>query len=211
MNRWDAVASRFHGMSLREKGLIIGCALLAVVIAVAKLFVFPMYAQYKKNVDSIRQRVATIVRYEALLKNTEQTDSDLLRLQEQTKRLEASLLEGNSVSEAGIYLQGILKPLLQKPHTQMKAIRTLPPAKKGMYTEISVQLDFQTGTAELAQILADIARRPKFLKVRKLHAQTGMYPGRKLDEKETVTVSMVVVGLSAAPMEDGAAAGGGNP
>ena len=35
---------------------------------------------------------------------------------------------------------------------------------------------------------ADLARQPKLLRVRKLQAGTGLYPGRPVQGKETVTV-----------------------
>jgi len=198
-------------MSLREKGLIVGCLLLFGGIVVARGLVFPVYAQHKKNLGLIRQRVSTIELYEAIRKDSGLVESKLGRMKEQATRMEAGLLEGGSAPEAGILLQGILKPLIRKPTIRMMGIRTLAPVKKGAYTEISVQFDLQADTAELAQIMAEVARQPKFLKVRKLHANTGMFPGRPMDGKETIVISMVVAGLSGAPVDEVIASEGGNP
>jgi hypothetical protein len=198
-------------MSPREKGLIAGCILLALGIAVAKGVIHPAYEQHKKNLTAIGQRVSAIERYDAFRKGQGMVDGEALRIAERLGELEKGLLEGKNPSAAGVLLQEILKPLTQKPSTRVTAIRSLPPMKKGPYTEIAVQLDLQTCTEEIAQILADIARQPKSLKVRKFHASTGMYPGRPMPGKETVTVSVVVAGLSAAPFDEKAAYEGETP
>jgi len=211
MRQLEAIASWFHGMSFREKGLVIGCLLLICGIVVGKGVVSPVYAQHKKNLAAIGQRVSTIKLYEAFRENSDLVDEKLRWLKAQTEKMEDGLLEGDSVPEAGIFLQGLLKPLTRKPSVRITSIRTLSPVKRGAYTEVAVQLDMQVGTAELAQILGDIARQQKFLKVRKLHANTGMYPGRPMQGKETIVVSMVVVGLSDAPVDDAMVSEGRNP
>jgi len=211
MSRWRTIVSWFNGMSVREKGLIIGCLLLFGGIIVARGLVFPVYAKHKKNIAAIRQRASTIERYEEIRKSSDQVDEKLRWMKRQAEEREAGLLRGRGASEAGIVLQELLKPLVRKPSTRLTAIRSLSPVKKGAYTEIAVQLDMHVGTIELAQILADIARQPKYLKVRKLYANTGLYPGRPLQGKETINVSMVVVGMSGAPMDDAKVFEGGNP
>ena len=211
MNRVRAILSRLRAMSPRERGLIVVCLLFGAGIAVVKGLILPVYAGYERDLAAIRQRVATIDRYDASRKNQDRVDEERVRLEEQLVKWEKGLLTGESASAAGVFLQGLLKPLTQRPETQVMAIRALPPVKKGAYTEIAVQLDLQTSTEDLARILSDISRQPRYLRVRKFSASTGTYPGRPLPRKETATVSMVVFGLSAAPFDDKAAAGGGKP
>ena len=195
-HRWSAIVSRFNGLSLREKGLIVGCVILVVGIAVVNGLIFPAYAKHKKNRAAIRQRISTVELYEAFRENMEITDDKLERLKQQLEKQQTVLLEGKNDSEAGMLLQGILRPLAQKRTMRLTSIRALAPAKKGAYTEIAVQLDLQADTAELAQLLADIYKQPKLLKVRRLQANTGMYPGRPVQGKEKINIVLVVVGLS---------------
>ncbi len=211
MNSIRTILSRLRAMSFREKGLIVVCILVGAGITVMKLVVLPAHARYGKTLAAIGQRVSTIERYNAARKNLGRVEEERLRLEEQLGKWENGLLTGESASAAGVFLQGLIKPLTQRPETRMTAIRALQPVKKGAYTEIAVQLDLQTSTDELAQILSDIARQPKFLQVRKISASTGMYPGRPLPQKETVVVSMVVSGLSAAPLDDKTVSGEGKP
>jgi hypothetical protein len=80
--------------------------------------------------------------------------------------------------------------------------------RKGAYAEVAVQLEIQTSTEGLALLLADIARQPKILRVRKLTANAGAYYAPTMPRKEIVAVSMVVAGLSTAPVDEKAAGGG---
>jgi Tfp pilus assembly protein PilO len=101
-----------------------------------------------------------------------------------------------------------MKPLTQRPELRVMSIRGLPPVKKGPYTEVSVQMEIQTATEGLALLLADLSRQPKILRVRKLSATSGMYSAGQVQRKEVVVVSMVVAGLSAAPLDEKTAGGG---
>jgi Tfp pilus assembly protein PilO len=89
------------------------------------------------------------------------------------------------------------------------SIRSLPPVKKGPYAEVAVQMEIQTTTEGLGHLLADLPRQPKILRVRKLSATTGAYYMGQAQRKETVAVSMVVAGLSAAPVDEKTSGGGG--
>ncbi|MGZ8463697.1 MAG: GspMb/PilO family protein, partial [Candidatus Deferrimicrobiaceae bacterium] len=86
--------------------------------------------------------------------------------------------------------------------TRVTSIRALPPVKKGPYAEVAVQMEIQTSTEGLALLLADISRQPKILRVRKLSANSGMFSLGQAQRKELVVVSMVVAGLSGAPLDE---------
>jgi len=205
-----ALYSRLRAMSLREKGLVIACVILGAGIAAAKWAVLPARAGYVRNLAAIRQRVSTIERYEAIRKGQERVDEELFRQVEQVEEWEMGLLAGENTSAAGVFLQGLLKPLTQNPQTRVTAIRALPPVRKGAYSEIAVQLDIQTSTEELARLLSDISRQPGFLQVRRFSATGAAYSGRQQPpRKEVISISMVVSGLSAAPIDEKAIPGGG--
>jgi hypothetical protein len=186
---------------------------LGLGIAVGKGLVVPARERHNKNLASIRDRVSTIARYETYKREQGKTDAEMLQLGEQLKKWEKGLLEGDSTSAAGIFLQGLLKPLTTKPQTRLTSIRALTPVRKGPYSEIAVQLDIQTSTEDFAQILSDISRQPKSLKVRKFNVNSGSYSIRQQQpqHREVVTVSVVVSGLSKAPLEDKQATAGRTP
>jgi hypothetical protein len=201
--------SRLQAMSLREKSLVIACVVAVAGAAAMKWAIVPARAEYERNRAAIRQRASTIERYEAIRKGQDRVDEELSRQVAQLGKWESGLLVGETTSAAGVFLQGLLKPLTQGAQTRVSAIRALPPVRRGAYAEIAVQLDIQTTTEELARLLAEISRQPKFLKVRKFTAHVGAYYGRQQALKETVAVSMVVSGLSAAPLDEKGGTGGG--
>jgi hypothetical protein len=211
MSIMGSIHSMLQGRSHREKVLVIACVVAVAGVAAMKWAIVPARAGYERNQAAIRQRVSTIERYEAIRKGQDRVDEELSRQAALLEKWENGLLAGETTSAAGVFLQGLLKPLTQNPQTRVTSIRALPPVRRGAYAEISVQLDVQTNTEELARLLAEISRQPKFLQVRKFTAHVGGYYGRQQAQKEVVAVSMVVAGLSAAPLDEKGAPAGAEP
>jgi hypothetical protein len=149
-----------------------------------------------------------ISRYEALRLGQDRVDEELFDQVQRREKWEDGLLVGETPSSAGVFLQGLLKPLTQGADTRVTSIRALPTVKKGPYAEVAVQMEIQTSTEGLGHLLADLSRQPKILRVRKLSAATGAYYVGQVQRRETVAVSMVVAGLSAAPVDEKFAGGG---
>jgi hypothetical protein len=209
MNALVALSARLKLLSSRERTLVAACLLCVGGFAAAKWGVLPAWEEYRRNHAAIPQRLATIARYEAVRQSQERIDEELYLSVQQLEKWEDGLLAGESTSAAGVFLQGVLRPLTQGPDTRVTSVRGLPPVRKGAYVEVAVQLDIQTSTEGLALLLADIARQQKILRVRKLTANSGaLYAPTMLQRKEVVSVSMVVAGLSTAPVDEKAAGGG---
>jgi Tfp pilus assembly protein PilO len=208
MSAAGALYARFTTLSGREKALLTACLLCIAAFAAAKWAVLPARAEYAKNRTAIPARRAVIARYEALRQGQDRVDQELIDQLRRTKKWEDGLLAGETPSAAGVFLQGLLKPMTQRGDTRVTSIRALPTVKKGPYAEVAVQMEIQTSTEGLALLLADLSRQPKILRVRKLAATTGAYSMGQLQRKEVVAVSMVVAGLSAAHVDEKAAGGG---
>lgn len=209
MNPLAALLSRFRVLSPREKAFVAGLLLGVTGFAAAKWGILPAREEYLRNREAIPQRFATIARYDAFRQGQDRIDEELFLSLQQVEKWEDGLLAGETTQAAGVFLQGVLKPLTQGPDTRVTSIRGLTPVRKGAYTEVAVQLEIQTSTEGLAVLLASIARQPQILSVRKLTANAGMYYASMAQRKETVAVSMVVAGLSTAPLEEKAAGGAG--
>jgi hypothetical protein len=208
MNPLGALTARFHALSTRERALVAACLLCVAGFAGVKWGVLPARAEYLRNRAAIPQRLATIARYDAIRQGQERIDEELFLQLQQLEKWEDGLLVGETASAAGVFLQGLLRPLTQGLDTRVTSIRGLTPARKGAYTEVAVQLEIQTSTEGLALLLADIARQQKILHVRKLTANVGTFYAPTMQQrKEVVSVSMVVAGLSTAPADE--KAGGG--
>jgi len=203
-----SISTRLSSLSARERTWVAACLVCVVLFAGVKWVALPVRAQFEKTRAAIPARRAVIARYEALRQMQDRVDEELFDLVERAEKWEDGLLAGETPSAAGVYLQGLLKPLTQRGDTRVTSIRALPPVKKGPYAEVAVQMEVQTSTEGLAHLLADLSRQPKILRVRKLSATTGAYYMGQVQRKETVAVSMVVAGLSAAPVDERPTGGG---
>ena len=202
MSAAGALYERFLALSGREKVLLAACLLGVVAFAVARWVVMPAQADYARNRAAIPARRAVIARYEAFRLGQERVDEELSNQVQRMEKWENGLLVGETTSAAGVFLQGLLKPLTQRPEIRVTSIRSLPPVRKGEYAEVAVQMEIQTSTEGLALLLADLSRQTKILRVLKLTASTGAYNTGQVPRKEVVAVSMVVAGLSAAPLDE---------
>jgi len=210
MSGLEGLSSRFRALTSREKMFLAACLLFLAGFATVKWAALPARAEYLKNRAAIPQRIATIARYEATREVQDRLVEELYLQVQQMERWEDGLLAGESTSAAGVFLQGLLKPLTQGPDTRVTSIRSLPPVRKGAYSEVAVQMEIQTSTEGLAKLLADISRQPAILRVRKLTASSGTYYApTQPPRREAVAVSMVVAGFSTAHLDEKAAAGGG--
>ncbi|MBP2678189.1 MAG: hypothetical protein H6Q82_1254 [Deltaproteobacteria bacterium] len=201
MSAAGVLVERINALSRKEKALLAACLLAVVAFAAARWVVMPARAEYARNRAAIPARRAVIARYEAFRLGQDRVDEELSDQVERMKKWEDGLLAGETTSAAGVFLQGLLKPLTQRPEIRVTSIRSLPPARKGAYTEVAVQMEIQTSTEGLALLLADLSRQTKILRVRKLSASTGGSMGQ-VPRKEVVAVSMVVSGFSAAPLDE---------
>jgi Tfp pilus assembly protein PilO len=208
MSAASAFLARISALSRQEKALLAACLLAIVAFASARWVVMPARAEYARNKAAIPERRAVIARYEAFRQGQARVDEELFEQVERMENWEEGLLVGETPSAAGVFLQGLLKPLTQPEGTRVTSIRALPPVKKGPYTEVAVQMEIQTNTEGLGKLLADLSRQPKILRIRKLSASTGAYYAGQAQRKETVVVSMVVAGFSAAPLDEKGTGGG---
>ncbi len=119
---------------------------------------------------------------------------------------EKGLLKGDNPSAACAALQGVVKPWTAGRDMRLMSIRTLPPAAKGPYSEVAVQVDIQTTTEGLTSFLAQIPRHPLLLRVRKFSVRSGAFSRASAGSKETLSATIVVAGMTAA--KDESTAGG---
>jgi Type II secretion system (T2SS), protein M subtype b len=201
MSAAGALSARISALSVREKALLAAGLLCIVAFLAAKWVVMPARAEYARDRAAIPARRAVIARYEALRLGQDRVDEELFDQVERMEKWEDGLLVGETTSAAGVFLQGLLKPLTQRQEIRVTSIRSLPPARKGAYTEVAVQMEIQTSTEGLALLLGDLSRQTKILRVRKLSASTGGSMGQ-IPRKEVVAVSMVVAGFSSAPLDE---------
>ncbi len=190
---------RLRATSRRERILLLlGVAAIAAFVLL-RWAVFPAVERYRKARAAIPQRRATIARYATAAQGQAKLDETLAAMTERLKDSEKGLLPGENPAAAGAQLQGILKPLAGRPGTRLVSVRSMPPARKGAYAEVAVQMDLQTNTEGLAALLAAVPRQPRILQVRKLTVSSPAYGAAVVNRAEVLTVSITVAGLAGVP------------
>jgi hypothetical protein len=195
------VRAKLRSLSQRERFLLLLCAASVVVFALIRWGVYPALESYRKSRASIPQRLETLARYRLAAQGEEAIDTAVAESAGRMEELEEGILPGDNPAAAGSALQGILKPLLNRPETRLTSVRTLAPAQKGPYAEVAVQVDIQTTTEGLAALLAAVPRHPTILKVKKLSVNSGYYGAAMARRRETLVVSVVVAGMAVADVE----------
>lgn len=209
MTAASEIGRRIRALSPRERLLLLVCAAAIGLILLVRLAVVPALAEYRKAMAGIPVRRATLARYEAVRIGQDNVAARLADAAGRLREREEGLLPGDDPSASGAYEQGILKPRVARNDMRLTSIRTLGPVAKGDYHEVAVQMDFQTSTEGLAVLLAEIAREPKILRVKKLTVNSGIHSMALAGRPDSLNVSIVVAGMAGSRGEAKPAAGGG--
>lgn len=191
----ERIAARVRALSSRERVLILGGAAAVMVFLLVRLVVDPSVAEYRRNRSDIPVRQTTLERYRLAAEGSGRVEQALAEASSRLRELEEGLLPGEDPPAAGVHLQGLLKPMVDRPDTRVTSVRALAPTEKGGYAEVAVQVDLQTTTEGLATILAAIPKSPKLLRIRKVNVHSGLFGTTMANRRETLVVSVVVSGL----------------
>jgi hypothetical protein len=193
--------AKLRALSQRERILLLAGAAAVLIFAVIRLVAYPAIDSYRRSRAAIPQRLATLERYRLAMQGEGKIDEAFAEAAERLEEAEEGILPGDNPAAAGAALQGILKPIVERPDTRLTSVRVLPPVQRGGYAEAAVQMDLQTTTEGLAGMLAGVARHPKILRVKKLSVSSGYYGAATSNRRETLVVSLVVAGMTGAEVE----------
>ncbi len=190
--------AKLRALSKRERILLFLGAVSVLLFVLVRFGAYPAIDSHKRSRAAIPQRLGTLARYRLAAQGEEKIDEVFAEAAEQLEEMEEGILPGDNPAAAGAVLQGILKPMVERPDTRLTSVRTLAPVQKGAYTEAAVQMDLQTTTEGLAGMLAEVARHPKILRVKKLSVSSGYYGAAMVNRRETLIVSVVISGIAGA-------------
>jgi len=203
------IEARFRLLSARERTILLVCALVVVAFGVVRWTVYPALEEYRKDRALIPVRRAELERSRAIRAGEGDVAGALAAKVRELEKAEEGLLVGSDPSAAGAALQGLVKPMADRPDTRLTSVRSISPVPKGEYTEVAVQMDMQTTMEGLASILAAVPRQQKVLRVKKLSVLSSAYVAGRPIRAERLRVSLTVSGLAAAPEEAKGEKGGG--
>lgn len=195
MIRAGAIRRRFLSLSARERALVALMLLAAIAFGAVRFGVYPALDRHRKLVAEIPRKRALLAQYRAAALGRDNVAAALEEARLRVAEMEKGLLPGDTPSAAGATLQGMVKPV-DRPDTRLTSVRALPPEDREPYAEVAVQVDFQTTTEGLAQVLSVVPRSPRLLRVRRLSVSSGYYGAAAANRREVLVVSAVVAGLA---------------
>ena len=207
MSAASFLLAKIKALSPRERIMLAVGAAALVVFVFTRWVVFAQIDQYRKARAAIPARRATVSRYLAVAQGSGAVEEALDNAASRLAGAKEGLLPGDSPSAASAALQGIIKPWIGRADTRLMSTRTLPPVPKGPYSEVAVQVDLQTTTEGLAELLAQVQRHRLLLRVRKLSVNSGVYAAALGNRREVLTTTVVVAGVTDAVADE--TAGGG--
>ncbi|MBF8258990.1 MAG: hypothetical protein HW377_1364 [Actinobacteria bacterium] len=193
--------AKLRALSQRERILLLAGAAFILLFTFIRFGAYPAIDFYKRSRAAIPQRLGTLERYRLAAQGEGKIDEAFSEAAERLEGMEEGILPGDNPAAAGAALQGILKPIVERPDTRLTSVRVLPPVQRGAYAEAAVQMDLQTTTEGLAGMMAGIARHPRILRVKKLSVSSGYYGGAAGNRRESMVVSIVVAGMTSAEAE----------
>ena len=202
MSAAGALFARISALSRREKALLAACLLGIVAFTAAKWVVMPARAEYVRNRAAIPARRAVIARYEAFRQGQDRVDEELFDQVQRMEKWEDGLLVGETPSAAGVFLQGLLKPLTQRPETRVTSIRALPPVRKGRTPRWRCRWRSRPRRRGLPSCWPTSPGSRRSSGSGNFPPPRGRITSGQVPRKEVVAVSMVVAGLSAAPLDE---------
>lgn len=189
--------ARLRALSQRERLFLLLAAGCVLVFAAVRGGVYPAVDSYRSDKASIPQRLGTLARYRLAAQGEGSIDQALADAAGRLDELEEGILPGDNPAASASALQGIIKPWVERPDTRLTSVRTVAPVQRGAYAEVAVQVDLQTTTEGLGRLLAEVARHPKILRVKKLSVHSGYYGPAAANRRENLVASIVVAGIAA--------------
>jgi len=163
-----------------------GVILLGLVLAYRLI---PWVQSLEVPREEVELKVKKLEKYMQLVQEGKGLEKEYSRLKREMSRLEAGLLPGKTSALAAVHVQNVLKEITDRNEVEIKSIRVLKPQpiKGAPYIKIPVEFRMHSDIAELKEVLYEIQRSSKYLKVTRLRIMAySRKKGKKISSTLTV-------------------------
>jgi Tfp pilus assembly protein PilO len=176
-------------LSKREKGLVIVCVGVMVLLAARSLVYDPFVARMNRTAEQLQLEPQRLERNQRYLNRKPEIMASLDRARADLKTLEPLLLTGDTPSVSASDLQRTVQEFASRGGTQVVSTRVLGPESLGIFTRIPIQLEVSGLIDQVANLIQGIESAPKLLVINEINIR-----------------SFAVVGVAAARRPDGTSA-----
>jgi Tfp pilus assembly protein PilO len=178
-------------LSRRERNIIVGGVLLAVVLGGWFLIVDPIRERNAITSELVPVREEMLTRRRELVARKTDVDNELKAIDQQIDKLSARLLTAAAPAVAASELQNIAKEMAAAAKTETRSERILPTVERGELLEIPVEIAVSGEIRQLVDLLARIEGSPKLIRVQDLKVRV-MNVSQPKDLLATMTLSAFI-------------------
>jgi type II secretory pathway component PulM len=176
-------------LSKREKGLVIVCGGVMLLIVARSLVYDPFVARMNRTAEQLQLEPQRLERNQRYLNRKPEIMASLDKARADLKSLEPLLLTGDTPSVSASDLQRTVQEFASRGGTQVVSTRVLGPETLGIFTRIPIQLEVSGLIDQVANLIQGIESAPKLLVINEINIR-----------------SFAVVGVAAARRPDGTSA-----
>ena len=144
----------------RERWLVVAASAVAVVALGYSYGVQPLLEKQRETQELIAARQSLLARQHRLLGRQERYAAELQGLQAELTQRRARLLPGDKAPIAASELQKLVKATAQESGAEIRSERILPPADRGNYTEVPIEVTLTGPIRALTALLYRLEAAP---------------------------------------------------
>ena len=175
-------------LSARERLIVAGAIVLALVIGGWLLVVEPIRARNASTAELLPSRADVLGRRRGLVARKSAIASELQAVEQRIESLSTRFLTAATPAVAASELQNIAKEMTAAAKTETRTERILPPVERGELLEIPIEIAISGEVRQIVDLLERIERAPKLLRVNELKVRV-MNVSQPKELLATMTVS----------------------
>ncbi len=188
---------RFYSkLTARERVIVSGGAVAAVIFVLIYFVLFPAYDQVKVYPDQIAQQVKLLKRYREVLAQETLRQQSLDATQKHLAELESHLLTARGAAAAQAQLQSMVTELATQSQLQVNRTDFLPKKELSAdYERISVQLSAVGAINQITAFLMAAKTLPNYVLTDELHIWNYNAQSESFKKTKQLTASIVISGI----------------
>ncbi len=155
-------------LSRRERGIILGAVVVAIVVGGWLFVVDPIRERNAITAELVPVREEVLARRRELVARKGAVAADLQAMDERIEKLSARFLTAAAPAVAASELQNIAKEMAAAARTETRSERILPTVERGELLEIPIEIAVSGEIRQLVDLLNRIESSPKLIRVQDL-------------------------------------------
>jgi len=174
----------------RDKKFLIAGAIAVCIYIVTRFAVFPLFDQVSGQKNDLYMKEKILAKYLNILKKQDQLQQTLKQLSQKEKRIEESLLQGETPSLAAADIQKIVDSIAKESELNIQSVKVIDPGKKDGFITILIQVMFTSDLSRTGNFIRGIENNQKLLTIPELKIRV-----KNKRKTQEVVVTLQILGF----------------